>query len=213
MTNVEMQEFVEVELRQRDPDYDSKNKLNSREIFYFLSRAERDYIQEIYGLGVDKNEENKEKLGALLSTSIITGGDITSNSFYPSSYNVAMPNTLLYVINERASTATESNIYVKPISFDEYNTSVANPFRKARLDKYLRLQGLSNHIILTPNTTLTSVNLDYIKMPLGISISQNCELHENVHPNIVKIAVKLILAAKQEQVGYQIQSIEEKNNK
>jgi hypothetical protein len=208
-----MQEAVEIELSQYDPDYELKNKLESRQIFYYLSRSERDYVQEIYNSGVDKNEENKKKLGSLLLTTTISGGNIASNSFYPSAYTISLPSELLYVINERAITSDESNIYIKPISYDEYNTNKDNPFRKARIDKYLRLEGADQHIILTPNTTLTGVKIDYIKTPSGIDLNQNCELHESVHYNIVKGAVKLIMAAKQNQIGYSIQSKEEKENK
>jgi len=209
MNAIEMQEAVEIELRQRDPDYEVKHKLESKEIFYFLSRSERDYVQEIYDEGIDKNEKNKKKLGGLLLTSTITGGDIASSTFYPSSYVVTLPDGVLYVLNERAN----SDVFVKPISYDEYNVSRDNPFRQPRIDKFLRLDGLGIHIILTPSVTLTKLSIDYVKTPLGISVNQNCELHESVHYNIVKGAVKLILAAKQEQVGYQIQSIEEKQNK
>lgn len=213
MTSREMQEAVEIELRQRDKDYEVKGKLESKEIFHFLTRYERDYIQEIYDSGIDKNEENKKKLGALLLTSTITGANVVANTFYPSAYTVTLPSGVLYVLNERAVISGLTDIFIKPISFDEYSTNKDNPFRKPRVDKYLRLEGVNEHIILTPDTTLTSVKIDYVKTPLGINISQDCELHTNVHPLIVTGAVKLILAAKQEQVGYQIQSIEEKQNK
>lgn len=213
MTSREMQEAVEIELRQFDPTYEVKDKLESKEIFHFLTRAERDFVQDIYDKGLDKNEENRVKLGSLLSTSTITGGDIASSTFYPSSFIITLPSDTLYVTNERASTSSVSDIFVKPISFDEYNVNKNNPFRMPTVEKYLRLKGLNEHIILTPNTTLASLKVDYIKIPLGINVSQDCELNENVHLNIVKSAVKLIKAAKENQVGYQIQHKEEIENK
>jgi len=217
MTSREMQEAVEIELKQYDKDYELKNKLESREIFHFLSRYERDFIQEIYDDGIDKNEANKKKLGALLSTISLTGANVVSSSFYPYSYEVTIPPELLYTINERADITTPdgtiNNILVKPSSYDEYNVNKNNPFRKSTEVKCLRLEGAVNHIVIVPSntTTLDRIQLDYVKTPLGIDIDQNCELHVNTHYNIVKGAVKLILAAKQEQVGYQISSMEEKN--
>lgn len=214
MNSRQMQEAVEIELRQRDKDYEVKNKLESKEIFYFLSKAEKNIIQEIYDEGIDKKEENKKKLGKLLKTATISDSDyVVSNSFYPSAYSVSLPDDVWYVLNDRATTSEDSDIYVKPISFDEYNTNKENPFRKPRTDKYLRLEGLDEHIILTPNTTLISLKIDYIKTPVGINVNQNCELHDMMHYNVVNSAVKLILGAKQEQVGYQIQSMEENKNK
>lgn len=216
MTSREMQEAVEIELKQYDKDYESKNKLESREIFHFLSRYERDFIQEIYDQGIDKNEANKKKLGKLLSTISLTGANVVSSSFYPYSYEVAIPPELLYTINERAditiSGVSINNVLVKPSSYDEYNVNKENPFRKSTKYKCLRLEGTDDHIVIVPATaTLNRILLDYVKTPLGIDIDQDCELHVNTHYNIVKGAVKLILAAKQEQVGYQISSMEEKN--
>lgn len=221
MTAREMQLAVEIELRQRDKDYEVKNKLQSDEIFYFLSRAERDYVQEVYDSGIDKNEENRRKLGSLLRNTTISGGNITVYSFYPNAYSVVMPNGILYTINERAtftySGDTYTNVFIKPMSYDEYSVNKDNPFRKPNLEKCMRMESVSTHIILVPNSAvLTSIYLDYMATPNGIYISDDtsgdCQLHESVHYNVVRNAVKLILAAKQEQIGYNLQSIEEKNN-
>jgi hypothetical protein len=226
MTAREMQEYVEIELRQRDPNYEVKSKLESKELFYFLSRAERDYVQEIYDDGIDKNEENRKKLGALLVSGIISSGDITQNTYYEktgfnSAYDVVMPDGILYTINERARFVygglTYDNIFVKPISFDEYSVNKENPFRRDNIEKCLRLESANRHtILLLYGGALNRIYLDYITTPTGIFVSDDtsgdCQLHESVHYNIVRNAVKLILAAKQEQVGYNIQSIEGKQN-
>lgn len=219
MNSREMQKSFEFEIRQNDKDYEVKNKLQSDEIFYFLSRAERDYVQEIYDSGLDKNEENKKKLGGLLISSTISAGQISVNNHYPNSFNVVLPSNLLYTMNERANvtftSGTIDDVWVKPNSYDEYNSNKDNPFRKSRTDKVARMDGDGFHIILcTPETvSLNRIYIDYVKTPLGINVSQNCELHESVHYNVIKGAVKLYMAAKQEQIGYQMQSVEEKNNK
>lgn len=213
MTSREMQEAVEIELRQRDKYYETRNKLESKEIFHFLTKSERDYAQDIYDSGIDKNEENKKKLGNLLQIATISGADIVVNSFYPSAYSVTMPDNVLYVINDRATTSESQDIFVKPITFDEYNVNKNSPFRKTNNERFLRLQGNNEHIILTPNETLISLKIDYVKTPLGINVGQNCELHESVHNSIVTGAVKLILGAMRDQVGYNIQYREENENK
>ena len=123
-----MQEAVEIELAQYDKDYELRNKLQSREIFYYLSRAERDYLQELYDSGIDKNEANKKKLGSLLTSVEIT--NISPSTFYPSSYSVTIPTDVLYTINERATINNGTyltNVFVKPISYDEYNINKDNP--------------------------------------------------------------------------------------
>jgi len=161
-----MQEAVEIELKQYDKDYELKNKLESREIFHFLSRYERDFIQEIYDDGIDKNEANKKKLGALLSTISLTGANVVASSFYPYSYEVTIPPELLYTINERADITTPdgtiNNILVKPSSYDEYNVNKNNPFRKPTEYKCLRLEAAANHIVIVPSntTTLDRIQLD-----------------------------------------------------
>ena len=217
MNSRKMQTAVEVELSQADPNYEAKNKLESKDIFYYLSRSQRDYIQDIYDSGVDKNEENKKKLGKLLVSTTITTG-IASSSYYPNSYTVDIPTNVLYVINERIKlTKVDSEViddlYVKPISYDEYSVNKDNPFRKATVDKCLRLEGVSKHTILLPEGVLNEVYLDYIKTPTDIDLANDCELLENVHYNIIKGAIKLIQGAKENQIGYQIQNKEEIENK
>ena len=66
MTAREMLVAVETALILDNPNYELENKMLSDEIFYYLTKAEMDYIQDIYSLGVDKNEENKIKLGNLI---------------------------------------------------------------------------------------------------------------------------------------------------
>lgn len=219
MDSREMQYAVEIELEKSNPYYQLKDKLSSEQIFYYLTRSERDYVQDIYNNGLDKNEENKKKLGKLLIAVTLNSG-ISESSFYPNSYEVLLPEDVLYVINERANITSDgesiSNLYIKPISYDEYNVNKDNPFRKPTTEKCLRLEGVNLHVILLPNSgtqVLNEIYLDYVKTPLGIDLTQDCELHENVHPNIIKGAVKLIKAAQEEQAGYQIQDKEERENK
>jgi len=220
MNSRKMQEAVEIELRQRDKDYEVKNKLQSKEIFYYLNRSVRDYVQGIYKDGIDRNEANKKKLGRLLVSTIIDSG-INIGVQYPYSYAVDIPEEVLYVINERALMTADleeiGNLYIKPISYDEYSVNKDNPFRKATEEKLWRLEGVNQHIILLPNNgkvnVIEKIYLDYIKTPLDINISQDCELHVDVHPNIINGAVKLILGASQESTGYQIQDKEQKENK
>jgi len=214
-----MQEAVEIELGLQDPNYEERGKLESRVIFYYLSRYEMDYIKLIYEEGFDKNESNKRKLGKLLEEVTITGGDIVSSTFYPDAYVVTIPTDVLYTINERVDLTENAipylNILTKPISYDEYSANKNNPFRHANVEKCLRLEGVNSHTLLVTSDTdsLNNVYLNYIKTPLGINLSQDCELHEGVHHNIVSGAVKLIQAAMQNQVGYNIQSKEEQVNK
>jgi len=138
-----MQEAVESELAQGDLLYVLKNNWESRELFYFLTKAERNYVQNVYDEGFDKDEKNRELLGNLLKTSVITGGNITTNTFYPNSYTVILPTDLLRVGNERADITTSegslTDLMVIPILYDEYNVNKNNPFRKPTNEKCLRL--------------------------------------------------------------------------
>ena len=126
---------------------------------------------------------------------------------------------MLYILNERARFDQYSNynILIKPISYDEYSANKDNPFKKPRPDKFWRLKGPgeTNNTIIVPSgyALLYGTKLDYIAMPQGISNNTNSELHESTHNNIVTRAVKLILGAKQNQIGYQIQDKEDKENK
>lgn len=220
MDSRKMQEYVEIELNQYDPDYGTTWKLQSRELFYYLNRSQRDYVQEIYDSGVDKSEANKRKLGSLFQNTSITGLNITDNSSsYPNSYVVTLPSGIMYVTNERVNMTTKTSgasltdIYVKPISYDTYNVNKDNPFRKSNYGKCLRFDLNGNHVVIVHDSVLNTVKLDYIKTPEEITLTQDSELHESVHYNIINGAVKLILASKRDQVGYQIQSIEQKENK
>lgn len=215
MTGREMQRNFGFELQERDPSFYLKNKLNSNKIFYYLSRYQMDYINDLYGQGPDMSEANKAKLGKMFVQSIITGGSITSNANYSignvTGFDVVKPADLLYPLNQRGVLSSgETDVEVEPISYDFYNVNKENPFRKPTTVKLWRLDSPNSHIVMTNGGTLTSYYLDYIKMPTDIDLINDCKLDISTHWNVVKGAVKLLLGAKNDQTAYQIQTIEEK---
>lgn len=97
-----------------------------------------------------------------------------------------------------------SRVPVIPVTRDEYNTSIHNPFKKPWKEEVLRLTTDANSFELIGFTgaTLTTYYLDYIKEPNRIQYGsqyatpladQSCELESKAAAKIINIAVALAL--------------------
>jgi hypothetical protein len=128
------------------------------------------------------------------------------------------------------SGATAHERACKPIDYNSYYTSISNPFANPYVDLYWRLYDGDHITIITDGTALTAPYIKglYIKKPSPIITSvatpaftidgitntaglKNCILNEISHREIVYRAAKKAFAAMKDQVGYQIQNVEEQN--
>lgn len=186
--------------------YDNSQSLvfNEYEKSIYLTKAQEYIIKDLY-----RNYEGTEELNSYLKTLI-------KNKSYPieDSTNIELdyPNNFLYILKEYANinTTCKSNnrVDVLPITQDEYNEVVGNPFRGSK-SKVLRLE--ENKIKLITDLPIISYTMTYlsnpspiilIDLPNGLTInneskkSTTIETSESIHREILDKAVQLAIQSK-----------------
>lgn len=186
--------------------YDNSQSLvfNEYEKSIYLTKAQEYIIKDLY-----RNYEGTEELNSYLKTLI-------KDKTYPieDSTNIELdyPNNFLYILKEYANinTTCKSNnrVDVLPITQDEYNEVVGNPFRGSK-SKVLRLE--ENKIKLITDLPIISYTMTYLSnpspiilvdLPNGLTInnesekSTTIETSESIHREILDKAVQLAIQSK-----------------
>ena len=186
--------------------YDNSQSLvfNEYEKSIYLTKAQEYIIKDLY-----RNYEGTEELNSYLKTLI-------KNKSYPieDSTNIELdyPDNFLYILKEYANINTtcksNSRVDVLPITQDEYNEVVGNPFRGSK-SKVLRLE--ENKIKLITDLPIISYTMTYlsnpspiilIDLPNGLTInneskkSTTIETSESIHREILDKAVQLAIQSK-----------------
>lgn len=186
--------------------YDNSQSLvfNEYEKSIYLTKAQEYIIKDLY-----RNYEGTEELNSYLKTLI-------KDKTYPieDSTNIELdyPDNFLYILKEYANinTTCKSNniVDVLPITQDEYNEIVGNPFRGSK-SKVLRLE--ESKIKLITDLPIISYTMTYlsnpspiilIDLPNGLTInneskkSTTIETSESIHREILDKAVQLAIQSK-----------------
>lgn len=186
--------------------YDNSQSLvfNEYEKSIYLTKAQEYIIKDLY-----RNYEGTEELNSYLKTLI-------KDKTYPieDSTNIELdyPDNFLYILKEYANinTTCKSNniVDVLPITQDEYNEIVGNPFRGSK-SKVLRLE--ENKIKLITDLPIISYTMTYLSnpspiilvdLPNGLTInnesekSTTIETSESIHREILDKAVQLAIQSK-----------------
>lgn len=186
--------------------YDNSQSLvfNEYEKSIYLTKAQEYIIKDLY-----RNYEGTEELNSYLKTLI-------KDKTYPieDSTNIELdyPDDFLYILKEYANinTTCKSNniVDVLPITQDEYNEVVGNPFRGSK-SKVLRLE--ENKIKLITDLPIISYTMTYLSnpspiilvdLPNGLTInneskkSTTIETSESIHREILDKAVQLAIQSK-----------------
>ena len=186
--------------------YDNSQSLvfNEYEKSIYLTKAQEYIIKDLY-----RNYEGTEELNSYLKTLI-------KDKTYPieDSTNIELdyPDNFLYILKEYANINTtcksNSRVDVLPITQDEYNEVVENPFRGSK-SKVLRLE--ENKIKLITDLPIISYTMTYLSnpspiilvdLPNGLTInneskkSTTIETSESIHREILDKAVQLAIQSK-----------------
>ena len=186
--------------------YDNSQSLvfNEYEKSIYLTKAQEYIIKELY-----RNYEGTEELNSYLKTLI---KDKTYTIEDSTNIELDYPDNFLYILKEYANinTTCKSNniVDVLPITQDEYNEVVGNPFRGSK-SKVLRLE--ENKIKLITDLPIISYTMTYlsnpspiilIDLPNGLTInneskkSTTIETSESIHREILDKAVQLAIQSK-----------------
>lgn len=186
--------------------YDNSQSLvfNEYEKSIYLTKAQEYIIKDLY-----RNYEGTEELNSYLKTLI---KDKTYTIKDSTNIELDYPDNFLYILKEYANinTTCKSNnrVDVLPITQDEYNEVVENPFRGSK-SKVLRLE--ENKIKLITDLPIISYTMTYlsnpspiilIDLPNGLTInnesrkSTTIETSESIHREILDKAVQLAIQSK-----------------
>lgn len=186
--------------------YDNSQSLvfNEYEKSIYLTKAQEYIIKDLY-----RNYEGTEELNSYLKTLI---KDKTYTIEDSTNIELDYPNNFLYILKEYANINTtcksNSRVDVLPITQDEYNEVVENPFRGSK-SKVLRLE--ENKIKLITDLPIISYTMTYlsnpspiilIDLPNGLTInnesrkSTTIETSESIHREILDKAVQLAIQSK-----------------
>ena len=186
--------------------YDNSQSLvfNEYEKSIYLTKAQEYTIKDLY-----RNYEGTEELNSYLKTLI---KDKTYTIEDSTNIELDYPDNFLYILKEYANinTTCKSNnrVDVLPITQDEYNEVVENPFRGSK-SKVLRLE--ENKIKLITDLPIISYTMTYlsnpspiilIDLPNGLTInneskkSTTIETSESIHREILDKAVQLAIQSK-----------------
>ena len=186
--------------------YDNSQSLvfNEYEKSIYLTKAQEYIIKDLY-----RNYEGTEELNSYLKTLI---KDKTYTIEDSTNIELNYPDNFLYILKEYANinTTCKSNniVDVLPITQDEYNEVVGNPFRGSK-SKVLRLE--ENKIKLITDLPIISYTMTYLSnpspiilvdLPNGLTInneskkSTTIETSESIHREILDKAVQLAIQSK-----------------
>ena len=186
--------------------YDNSQSLvfNEYEKSIYLTKAQEYIIKDLY-----RNYEGTEELNSYLKTLI---KDKTYTIEDNTNIELDYPDNFLYILKEYANINTtcksNSRVDVLPITQDEYNEVVGNPFRGSK-SKVLRLE--ENKIKLITDLPIISYTMTYLSnpspiilvdLPNGLTInneskkSTTIETSESIHREILDKAVQLAIQSK-----------------
>jgi len=201
--------------------------LDAYEKSVYLTKAQLELVKSYNGLqnkyqksfeGSEKRRVDlKELVVDFKTASITTGSNESISSKFISSF-IDIPEDVFLIKFERAYTKVNLCNYettIVPITLDEFNESINNPFRKPRLTDGWRLdinsEGINNRIEILTAVKADTYHMRYLKFPspiilttldagdftgMGLSINgevneQSCKLNEEIHSEILDRAVEL----------------------
>ena len=191
-----------------------------------------------YGQGFEGTERRRKEFAELVSNVTLTSANISPDQtgVKPNGTFFNLPTDFGLTINEEVTISSDDKcldgqrIEVKPITHDEYNKSLKNPFKRPdgtltwRMDfgSNLPANAPERHEIITDGTyTVDEYHIRYMRRLKPIIIGTNTiegftgpldsELNDMIHRAIIEEAVKMASGVTDPQF-YQIRTVESQNS-
>lgn len=205
--------------------YDKQSNFSAPEISYgeidiYLNYGQNTLLELVGKEGLEKKQEYLDYFKNItlpFTTSTFTTDVNLSkpNSKYvtlPPNYRVSLLEEVAVTYQNCNNVTVTKRILVTPITRDEYNKAINDPFKKPWKEEILRLMTNGKiELISADNIIITNYYLDYIKEPVLMDYDNNitCELDYKAIQKIIEIAVKKALKT----IGDQRVSIEQLDDK
>lgn len=196
----------------------SSAEVTPEEIDIYLNNAQYQFIKVLVEKGLEKSQEwldyTKNITNSYVGVPNAPGVNNKPNGWsvlLPVDYSLALLEEVEIQYTDCGTTQIK-RIPVIPVTRDEYNKSVTNPFKKPWKEEILRLTSNGTNpnyyfeLIGFPGAVITNYYLDYLKEPAriqfgsiyspsspGAGIDIPCELEPKAATKIVEIAVELAL--------------------
>lgn len=194
----------------------SAPEVTPEEVDIYLNNAQYYFIKILTEKGLEKSQEWLDYLKNI-TTSYQVAPQAVQPSNKPNGRYVALPATPAIAYDYRLALLEEATISftdcgvtktarvpVIPMTRDEYNKVVNNPFKKPWKEEIIRLVSDSNNfeLVTFPGSTIVLYYLDYLREPAKITYGSqysvpvadvDCELESKAATKIVEIAVELAL--------------------
>jgi hypothetical protein len=199
----------------------------SAEIDYWLNRAQERFIKDrafitgdVKRIGFEGNQKRLDDIRTLIVQDFTDAFPVQEGAQW---VQTDLPADYLYLVNVRADihlnrcaqvTASDAAevVPVRVVDNSEVHTMNRNPFAKSQIDSPLCTISENDIRVYQDGESfiLKGILADYIRIPedVDLSLSQDCELAEHTHQEIVDIAVKNVLEAI-ESPRYQTNSAEQ----
>lgn len=204
MTGLSMQIEFERLLYTSNPEFSTSEKLDSDEIFSYLNISQLRRMKERYfpTSSILENvkiiQGNVDELRNMIKRGTVTMGGLI-NTLY--GHVVSLPGDYLHYIRSdtsitRSALPVISNASVVPnriVDYTDIDKLVTSAFSKPIIRKPCIVFEESDKMVIFRDayTTLGNIYLTYLRMPATISVSQDCELPEYLHEEIVAQAVDI----------------------
>lgn len=224
MTSREMQMAFDVQLQVANPDFRVDLKPDSYTIFHYINQAQEQTVKTRYsgvnakGESFEQTQKRTDDLRTLLtdvSISPETGvsPSLKNNStifILPSDYFIRVGEEVEITLNDLNGVEITKRQGVTPCVSDDYTRMLENPYSEHRLHyedaKPLRFfYQDAVELVDDGNYECNTYFLRYMRTPIEIRIgdgsitSQDCELPEHMHQEIVNKAVSLYLGSAKDQ--------------
>lgn len=166
--------------------------------------------------GVEETQKRVDDLREITQTYVVgVNSFVSGGNQKPNGYWVPLPSDYRHAIHEECLVGYTCNgatlskrIPVKPISHDEYNKTIRDPFKEPYTDELIRLpvqavSGVSYFEIIGDGViTISQYQLRYLRTPTSMQYGTTystpttdveCELAEHIHREIVESAVRSAL--------------------
>ena len=183
----------------------SAPEITAEEIDIYLNREQDDFLDELMSRGLEKNGEYLDytkNITISYNTSVFATGTKTNSYLValPANYRSSLLEELTINYTDCNGITVSNRVAVIPITRDEYNEMVIDPFNKPWKEEVKRLtqSGGFFELILTTGILPVTYYLDYIKIPNKMQYGSqystpvgdvDCELDEKAQNIIIDKAV------------------------
>lgn len=157
-----------------------------------LTQAQEELLLELRGVGFDKNEDTRRIFSSLIKFGTISGGDITASGLYANSYTCSLSsletaNDYWFAVGEFASATNTTKgalteVTVRAVEHDEILQNIANPYKKPCDYRFWKATYNGNTLIITDGSTLTALNVTYLRKPVPIIVPETATVDFKYFP-------------------------------